>query len=152
MPIEDLVAEMRARGVPVEFRSSNVKAKKKPTKWTGGSFFEEGTGGSGTFVGVTAIEFNAYEKKQLASRAATVHDDSLREALLQANSYYSISLPFAPDPATRRLALTLADVISSWCDGPIYDSAADRYFHRTTFAAANEELERAAPRRASRRS
>jgi len=126
--IDEILLAVRARQLPVEWRSGSAR-KSAPTAWRTGDFRVEGR----------SIEtYTRPLTKRHVRDASTAYDavlsESQREALKAAQRAYMLSASGSSgDDALDRALLHVADVIAELADGIIVDTQANRFYNLTEF-------------------
>ena len=141
--VNEIVAAMGARGMPVEWRYTLASERNQPV-WTGGSVLPEGQPGLQVDVSHEAVE--AWMLDEVLPAYAGVMSGAHRAAFMTARDAYQLSPAQQPPPGLDRILVMLVDSLAEIGDGVIFDIGAKRVFDLREYRARHAELlQRKAP-------
>src|SRR5262245_1085865 len=139
IPVEDILAGMRARGAPLVQRPGPLTERPGTSEWRSRHFYPEGgTDPQGQIAVSTEIFKELFRRSILSSFSERVTPDQ-RAAIEAAQRAYDLSAPSsvaADDPRERVLA-ALVDTLAELGDGVIIDATTNRVYDRQAYRAAH---------------
>jgi hypothetical protein len=135
IPIDDLVAELRARGQAVQWHSRRIPREPEGRDWLSGYF----TGENDT-TPLARISNELLTPAALAETVETAPVDGARRATLaQSRRQYRV-VPEGAASTSKSLVIHLADIIAARASGLIHDAGANQFYEGTEFRRAHTRV------------
>ena len=136
--IEDILAQMRARGVPVEWHYRLLSERGHPDNWTAGYFLPEGRSQPQVTLAKEVVQ--AYLREEVLQAYADVLTESQRQALLTAQTRYQLASYQTPDAERERMLVHVVHILADLGDGLILDIDAEQFYDRHSYPARHARL------------
>ncbi len=137
--LDDIVAQMRIRKVPVEWQEDPLAAilnkSKTPGAWVAGTFIPEGHRDSQIVISTKPLD--AKVGQRLVKAYDDVLTESQRDAAQAAKTLYQISVRWTPDKERERVLVHLVDVVAGLSDGVILDTLTNQFYLRAQYQTLN---------------
>ncbi len=137
IPVDEILAQMRVRGIPVEWRTDTLveffTKSNAPGIWTAGYFLPAGSTDTKSQISISTKALEKGTAERLVSAYKDVITEPQREALLAARTLYQLSVGWVSNGQRERILVNLADVLADLGDGLILDTQTNRFYDRTQY-------------------
>lgn len=115
--VDEMLAQMRARGIPVEWNYQFLSEAGRPADWTAGYLLPEGK--TRPQVTITREPIEPFVREEILQAYADVLTETQRQALSTAQTRYQISVSHPSAMQSERMLVNLADILAETTDGMI---------------------------------
>jgi hypothetical protein len=130
--LEDVLAGMRARQVPVEWKPDSFAERfQKPGSaagWVAGTLAPHGSEDPADEVTLSHKELSDRARRRLLEDYGDAVTADQRERLARARRSYRISVGWSPGSERERVLVRLVDVLAEAAEGLILDLQDDRFY------------------------
>ncbi len=137
IPIDEILAQMRARGIPVDWKTDPFveffTGSHAPGAWTAGYFLPEGSTDTKSQISISTKAIEKGTAERLVAAYKDVITEPQREALFAARTLYQLSAGWVSNEERERILVNLADVLADLGDGLILDTQTNRFYDRTQY-------------------
>lgn len=138
IPMDDLLSQMRARGLPVKWQSQLLTEQNRPDDWSRGYLRPEGEGEADAHVTISFEEVYGGLLEETLEGYADVLREQDREALSKARARYRL-VPAGADEG-EPLLVNLADVLAKAGDGLICDPGEGRFYSVGEYESSHADV------------